>query len=76
MNLELTDTFGGDANYSWVRRTTVEVPSDVSASTIIRKAKAWAGWTGVRCNTSWFGDYAEVRPRGVCQVMFITSEEN
>lgn len=24
-NVELTDTFGGEANYSWVRRATIEV---------------------------------------------------
>ena len=25
-NVEYTDTFGGEANYSWVRRATVSVP--------------------------------------------------
>jgi hypothetical protein len=25
-NIEYTDTFGGEANYSWVHRTTVRVP--------------------------------------------------
>ena len=30
-NVEITDTYGGEANYSWVRRYTFEAPSLRSA---------------------------------------------
>ena len=39
---ELTDTFAGEANYSWVKRTDVLLPDDKSILSIVRKAKAWA----------------------------------
>jgi hypothetical protein len=29
-NVELTDTFGGEANYSWVRRDQLELPADAT----------------------------------------------
>lgn len=44
--VELTDTFGGEANYSWVRRATIEsrepTPDNVytSAVTIAKEARA------------------------------------
>lgn len=45
--VEYTDTFGGEANYCWVRRATIEVvpmePDTVytSAATIARKRRAY-----------------------------------
>lgn len=46
-NVEYTDTFAGEANYSWVRRATVELlasePDHVytSAATVARKRRAY-----------------------------------
>lgn len=68
IQIEYTDTFGGEANYCWVRHAFIKGnPTDRS---IVRRAKAWAGMTGMRCDTSRFGDGLEIRPRAVCQVIF------
>jgi hypothetical protein len=48
---ELTDTFGGEANYSWVRRVEIEAPADISDLALVRRAKAALGLSGVRCVT-------------------------
>lgn len=70
--VEVTDTFGGDANYSWVERYEFEAPDDASDKTIVRRAKKIAGWSGTRCTTENMGGMFTLRPVGVCQVMFIT----
>lgn len=68
IQIEYTDTFGGEANYCWVRRAYIKGnPSDRA---IVRRAKAWAGMTGLRCDTSTHGDMLEIRPRNVCQIIF------
>jgi hypothetical protein len=70
-DVQVTDTFGGEANYSWVRRYTLTVPADIKPATFMRKVKDLIGWTGVRCDVSNFGDGSlNIRPRGVCQVCF------
>lgn len=68
-NVELTDTFGEEANYSWVRRGIVTCNKNASP---VRAAKAWADMTGVRCRVDNFGDMYAVYPQGACVVMFIT----
>lgn len=50
-DVELTDTFGGEANYSWVRRDQLALPQDASRRSIITAAKAALGLTGCRCRT-------------------------
>jgi hypothetical protein len=70
-DVEVTDTFGGEANYAWCRRYTLTVPADIKPATFMRKVKDLIGWTGVRCNVSDFGNGSlDIRPRGVCQVCF------
>ena len=66
--VEVTDLFGGEANYSWVRRYEFTAKSDLAA---VRKAKNLAGWTGIRCEREDYGDQIVLRPRGLCQIMFI-----
>lgn len=80
--VELTDTFGGEANYSWVRRAEVSVPDwDGNGrpkgyqQTLMRRAKAAVGLTGVRGVTSDYGDMIEFRPYGACVVMFVTFKD-
>ena len=68
---ELTDTVGGEANYSWVRRESLELSDDLTDRQIIRRAKAALGLTGCRCHTSNYGDSWELRPYGACTVLFI-----
>jgi len=70
--VEVTDTFGGEANYSWVRRYEFEAPEDATRRSIITKAKRMAGWTGARCRVEDMGDMYTLQPQGECQVMFIT----
>ena len=65
---EMTDTFAGEANYCWVERGTVEAINLQSAA---RKARRELGWTGIRGDTSDFGDMLEWRPRAACVVLFI-----
>jgi len=71
-NCELTDTFGGEANYSWVRRADITVPDNASRLAIIRAAKSALGLTNVRCNVSDFGDMYEIRPTGSNTVAFVS----
>lgn len=71
---ELTDTFGGDANYCWVKRGTIETKpgeefSDLAA---IRRVKKEIGWNGLRCKVEYAGDLIVIHPQGLCQVCFIT----
>jgi len=69
---ELTDTFSGEANYSWVTRRQFTISRDASVASIIRRAKSELGLTGVRCVRSDLGDMIELRPCGSCTVAFIT----
>jgi hypothetical protein len=70
-NIELTDTFGGESNYSWVERSELTTKTD-SRLAIVRKAKAWWGINGLRATVADYGDMIEIRPAGICQVAFIT----
>lgn len=75
--VEVTDTFGGEANYCWVKR--YQIPEGTKRKQLVRKAKALANWQGLRCSTWDCGDYIEVRPigkRAPCWIMFITWTED
>jgi hypothetical protein len=72
INIELTDTFGGDANYSWVRRYTLDEPENTTQRALIRRIKRVAGLTGIRCVTDDHGDMIAIRPVGACVVLFAT----
>lgn len=90
-DLEITDTYGADANYSWVSRHTLSMPelthygydgatnyckaNKVFRRELVKKVKAIAGWTGWRCEVSDFGDTIEIRPRGAAMVAFVTYRE-
>ena len=71
--IALTDTFGGEANFAWVRRG--HIPPEVLAKgtrASIRYAKQWAGLSGIRCRKVDTGDEIALYPAGLCQVLFIT----
>lgn len=86
-DIELTDTFAGEANYSWVRRETVAMPelthygydggsnyakaNKVYKRELMKAAKAAVGLTGVRGRVEDYGDSVTFRPFGLLQVMFI-----
>lgn len=69
--IEVTDTFGGEANYCWVRRAEIEVDDDISDLMLVRRAKAAVGYTGVKCRREEWGDRVVLRPIGLLQIMFI-----
>ncbi len=87
-DVEYTDTFGGEANYSWVRRASVTMPelthygydggqgyaraNRIANRELMRRAKAEMGLTGTRGVSYHHGDMSEFRPYGSCTVMFIT----
>lgn len=91
-NIEYTDTFGGEANYCWVRRASVTMPelthygydggtnyskaNRVYERELMRKAKAALGLTGTRGTVSRYGDMIEFRPYGSATVMFINHKED
>lgn len=86
-SIEYTDTFGGEANYSWVRRASVAMPelthygydggtnyakaSKVYNRELMRRAKAAIGLTGVRGVRSGHGDMIEFRPYNSATVLFV-----
>ena len=72
---EMTDTFGGEANYCWVKRGTIETTDDISNLAIMRRIKKEIGWNGYRCAVDNFGNTLAIRPAGICQVCFITFGE-
>lgn len=74
-NAEITDTFGGEANYSWVRRYSQQFPVHTSERVIVQHFKKLMGYTGVKCRRAKFSsDMIELRPYGECRVIFITPE--
>ena len=85
--VEVTDTFCGEANYSWVSRYTVHESvrgegwkeRKLMERRVVRAAKRAAGWANLRCTTDYSGNMIEVRPigrRAPCLVMFITWQDD
>lgn len=68
---EMTDTFGGEANYSWVRRGEVSLPEGASDLALVRRVKKALGLEGVRCQRESYGEQIVLRPVGACVVVFI-----
>jgi hypothetical protein len=74
LRIEYTDTFGGEANYGWVRRAVIPMPRSASQIAIIRAAKKAMGLTGLPGETQDMGETLQFRPYKCCTVMFITVE--
>ena len=70
-DIELTDTFGGEANYSWVKRATVEAPATITDRALIRRAKQAVGICGPHRKNE-LGEAIALYPQGACIVCFIT----
>ena len=68
---EMTDTFGGEANYSWVRRGELELPKGASDLMLVRRVKKALGLEGVPCKRLDYGDQIALYPVGSCTVIFI-----
>lgn len=87
-DVEYTDTFAGEANYSWVRRAAVTMPelthygydggtnyakaNKVFNRELMKRAKAAMGLTGVRGVSAAHGDGLEFRPYRSATVLFVT----
>ncbi len=71
-DVELTDTVGGEANYSWVNRHQITMEDGSSDLAVVREAKKALGLTGCRCKRNDYGDMVELRPCGSLTVAFIT----
>ncbi len=71
--IEITDTYGGESNYSWVKRGVTRANSRRGKIEAVKRLAGWAGWCRVTvCD---YGDMMEVRPTqasGVCQIAFVT----
>lgn len=74
--VEYTDTMGGEANYSWVKRKTFKAPRNISDLSLVRKAKKELSLTGLRCDRSNLGETIQLRPRGEATVIFIWLDES
>lgn len=71
MRIEYTDTYGGEANYCWVRRVNLTLPVGISDLAIMRRAKRAVGLSGVRGRTDKNGDSFTFRPHCICTIMFV-----
>jgi len=69
---EITDTFAGEANYSWFKRASFDFKSTATDKALIRRARKWAGLTGVRCKVDNYGETIAIRPTDRSVVVFIT----
>ena len=72
---EMTDTYGGESNYSWVKRATLDIKEKTSNLALVRRAKQWSGLTGLRFRVENYGDMIAIRPVRQCVVLFITFPE-
>lgn len=70
---EYTDTFCGEANYAWVRRTSFDCDGMTDRQCIIR-ARRELGLTNMEGRSYTIGDMYEFRPYASATVLFITWE--
>ena len=63
--IEITDTFGGEANYSWVRRYFVTANNERGAVNKIAR-KLGAGW-----RNEYSGELSRYSLSGACICMFV-----
>ena len=73
--VEYTDTFGGEANYSWVCRARFEAPESITDRNLVARAKRELGLTGVRCRREKWGETLVLRPVGTHTIVFIDVDE-
>lgn len=69
---EYTDTFGGQANYAWVRVATFEASDTAQPRELMRHARKALGLEGVKGRIGFWGYDLVFRPYGMCTILFIT----
>lgn len=72
VQIEITDTYGGDANYSWVRRSKIEGMEGKSDLAIVKAVKKQIGWSNIRCRVERYGDLIRLSPFRDAVTCFIT----
>jgi hypothetical protein len=70
--VELTDLFCGEANYSWCHRYEISLEAGASELAIVRAAKAALGISGCRCKREDCGETIALKPYGSLTIAFIT----
>jgi hypothetical protein len=65
--VEMTDTYGGEANYGWVHRFLVSAKSFQGAISKVTKETGYHARKRMDC-----GEMAEYRVPGACIVYFVT----
>lgn len=76
MDIEMTDTFGGEANYCWVKRAKLtDLPDNCSNRELLRRIRKEFGLQGVRLRkTMDCGDMIRWDIVGACVCIFATWE--
>lgn len=69
--IEMTDTFGGEANYCWVNRFTVDAKDARQALTKV-KQHVYVNPSKVRHTVSDYGDMLRADVKKDCVVFFVT----
>ena len=75
INIEHTDTFGGESNYAWVNRATAELPDNATDAQVKRAAKKALGLSGIRGAWSSWGEMLSFVPSRFNEIVFITFED-
>ena len=73
--IEYTDTFNGQANYSWLKRRTIRLDGSLSDTQVLERAKAMMGLTGVDGETLDTGDCVSFRPKDMNTVLYVIFDE-
>jgi hypothetical protein len=60
----VTDTFGGEPNFCWVRKYSIVLDQAASKTAIVRRIKKAAHMSGCRGASDWIGDGYRFRPYG------------
>lgn len=75
MNIEMTDTFGGDANYSWVKRAKLDLPANCTNRKLLKEIrKAFDLGSCKLRKTMDCGDMIRWDIQGACVCIFATWE--
>ena len=70
--LEFTDLYGGQANYGWLHRLTIEGEANMSRRILIRNAKRAFGIAARHYVWVDAGDFIELRFSGMLTTLMIT----
>ena len=73
-NIEITDTFGGEANYAWVIREQFMANDDISDDELAQKTLDIIGWKDEPVSIETIGDMIRIMPHDSNLVCFVTCE--